>query len=215
MTPDPLDILRRPDGPATPRPEFTARLRARLVHELTPPDPDTTANPEETIMPTDTTTDTTPEAQIALNTYLVVSDAAAAIAFYIAAFGAVEVMRMTEPSGRVGHAEISIGDVRIFLADEHPEIGAVSPATLGGSPVNLMLRVPDVDTTFAQAVAAGATVARPVEDAFYGDRAGGITDPFGHRWTITTPIEEVSREEIQRRVGPSYEVTGDSEPEVS
>lgn len=211
MTPDPLDILRRPDEPITPRPEFTARLRARLVEELSPPDPDPPANPEETTMPNDTTT----EVQTALTTYLVVNDAPAAIAFYIAAFGAVEEMRMTEPSGRVGHAEVSIGSVRIFLADEHPEIGAVSPATLGGSPVNLMLRVPDVDATFAQAVAAGATVDRPVEDAFYGDRSGLISDPFGHKWSISTPIEEVSREEMQRRVGPSYEVTGGSEPEVS
>jgi PhnB protein len=201
MTPDPLDILRRPDEPVAPRAEFVAELRLRLVRELTPPEPPSS---QETTM---TTESTSTDVRIALTTYLAVNDAPAAIAFYTEAFGAVEDMRMTEPNGRVGHAQISIGDVAIFLADEHPEIGVKSPTTLGGSPVSLMLRVPDVDATFAQAVAAGATVERPVEDAFYGERSGWLIDPFGHRWSLSTPIEEVSREEMQRRVGPSYDVT--------
>jgi PhnB protein len=203
MTPDPLDILRRPDEPIAPRAEFVTELRRRLVNELNPPDPNQPAPTEESAMPTDTTTALRP----ALTVYLTVNDTAAAIAFYKEAFDAVEQMRMTEPNGRVGHAEISIGEVRISLADEHPEIGVRSPSTLGGTPVSLMLRVPDVDATFAQAVAAGATVERPVEDAFYGERSGWLFDPFGHKWSISTPIEEVSREEMQRRVGDSYDVT--------
>jgi len=204
MPPDPLDVLRRPDEPVPARPEFVTELRARLVRELLPPRPPTAKSPEEITMPNDTTST---DVRTTLTTYLAVNDAAAAIAFYIEAFGAREEMRMSEPNGRVGHAEISVGDVRIFLADEHPEIGVLSPTTLGGSPVSLMLRVADVDSTFAQAVTAGATVLRPVEDAFYGERTGMLLDPFGHRWSISTPIEDVSREEMQRRVGGSYEVT--------
>lgn len=203
MPPDPLDILRRPDEPVAARPEFTAELRSRLVLELFPPQP-TTAPTEETTMPDDTTAT---DARTALTTYLAVNDAAAAIAFYIEAFGAHEELRMSEPNGRVGHAEISIGDVRIFLADEHPEIGVLSPTTLGGTPVSLMLRVADVDSAFAQAVTAGATVLRPLENAFYGERTGTLLDPFGHKWSLSTPIEDVSREEMQRRVGGSYDVT--------
>lgn len=206
MPPDPLDILRRPDEPVAPRPGFAAELRVRLVRELFPPDPNPPVQTEETTMPSEATTT---DVRTSLTTYLAVNDAPAAIAFYKEAFGAVEEVRMTEPAGRVGHAEISIGGVRIYLADEHPEIGVKSPTTLGGSPVSLMLKVPDVDTTFARAVAAGATVERPVEDAFYGERSGWLIDPFGHRWSISTPIEEVSREEMQRRVGDSYDVTGE------
>ncbi len=107
--------------------------------------------------------------------------------------------RMEAPDRRIGHAEIRIGDSHIMLADEHPEMGARSPETYGGSAVSLMLYVGDVDQVFAQAVEAGATVDRPVTDQFYGDRSGGLKDPFGHVWYVATHIEDVPPEEMDRR----------------
>lgn len=106
---------------------------------------------------------------------------------------------MPQPDGRIGHAEIKIGDSTIMLADEYPDIGARSPQSLGGSPVSILLYVEDVDTVFAQAVAAGAKVQRPLADQFYGDRSGGVTDPFGHVWYIATHKEDVSPEEMKKR----------------
>jgi PhnB protein len=132
--------------------------------------------------------------------YLIVHDAKAALAFYVQAFGAVELMRLEGPDGKVGHAEIRIGDSPIMLADEHPQMGFRSPRALGGTPVSLMLYVEDVDARFARALAAGAKALRPVQDQFYGDRSGTLEDPFGHVWTIGTHVEDVSPEEIQRRV---------------
>ena len=129
--------------------------------------------------------------------YLTAHDAAAAIEFYKRAFGAIEVYRMQEPGGKVGHAEIQIGDSRIMLADEYPEIGAFSPRHYGGTPVTMMLYVEDVDALFAQAVAAGAVVLRPVEDKFYGDRSGVAQDPFGHKWVLSTHMRDVSTEEME------------------
>ena len=119
---------------------------------------------------------------------------------YKNAFGAEELMRMGQPDGRVGHAEIQIGNSRIMLADEFPEMGAKSPDTLGGSPVGLMIYVEDVDSRFKQAIAAGAKEERPVVDQFYGDRSGTLRDPFGHQWTIGTHKEDVSAEEMKRRM---------------
>jgi PhnB protein len=130
--------------------------------------------------------------------YLIVSGAAKAIDFYKKAFGATELFRM-EHEGRVGHAEIKIGDSPIMLADEAPEMGAKSPQTIGGSPVSILLYVEDVDKIFNQAVAAGAKVQRPVQNQFYGDRSGGVTDPFGHSWYIHTHIEDVSPAEMGKR----------------
>jgi len=109
-------------------------------------------------------------------------------------------MRMEQPGGKVGHAEIQIGDSRVMLADEFPERGAKSPDSIGGSPVGLMLYVPDVDARFKQALAAGAKELRPVQDQFYGDRSGTLVDPFGHQWTIGTHKEDLSPEEIKRRM---------------
>jgi PhnB protein len=106
---------------------------------------------------------------------------------------------MEAPDGRISHAEILIGDSTLMLADEHPEIGAKSPEAWGGSPVSLMLYVENVDQVFAQAVEAGATVERPLADQFYGDRTGGLKDPFGHAWYVATHIEDVSPEEMARR----------------
>lgn len=140
-----------------------------------------------------------PEGYHTATPYLIVHDAAAAIDFYKQAFGAVEHHRMEE-RGHIGHAEIRIGDSPIMLADEHPEISALGPASLGGSPVGILLYVKDVDAVFKRAVAAGATVERPLADQFYGDRMGGVKDPFGHRWYIATHVENVSREEMQRRM---------------
>jgi PhnB protein len=108
-------------------------------------------------------------------------------------------MRMADPGGRIQHAEIKIGDSRIMLADEHPEIQALSPNTVGGSPVSIHLYVEDVDTAVEHAVAAGAKLIRPVADQFYGDRLGGIEDPFGYRWFIATHEEDLSMDEIRRR----------------
>src|SRR5215203_3383917 len=131
--------------------------------------------------------------------YLCVKGAAGAIEFYEKAFGAHEVLRLAEPGGRIGHAEIRIGEARIMLADEYPELGFLSPPSIGGSAVSIALQVEDVDAVAARAVAAGAKLTRPVRDEFYGERSGKLEDPFGHVWQVSTPIEEVSAEEMQRR----------------
>jgi PhnB protein len=120
--------------------------------------------------------------------YLAVRGAAEALAFYQKAFGAQVADQMTDDEGRIGHAEIRIGDGRIYLADEHPEIGFISPASLGGSAVMIEMTVPDVDSVMQRAVDAGATVARPAADQDYGWRNGKLLDPFGHTWMISTPI---------------------------
>ena len=131
--------------------------------------------------------------------YLSVKDAPKAIDFYVRAFGAVETMRLVDPTGRVGHAELEVEGARFMLADEHPQIDSVGPQTLGGTSVSLSLYVADVDALSARAVAAGATLLRPVCDEFYGDRVAWMTDPFGHKWALTSRIEAVSNEEIARR----------------
>jgi PhnB protein len=131
--------------------------------------------------------------------YLCCKDAAGAIAFYKKAFGATELMRLADPTGRIGHAEVKIGGAVIMLSDEHPEIGVRSPQSLGGTPVGIHLYVEDVDALSNQAVAAGAKLVRPVADQFYGDRSGTLEDPFGHRWYVATHIEDVSSEELGKR----------------
>ncbi len=131
--------------------------------------------------------------------YLCCRNAAGAIDFYQRAFGATEIMRLAEPSGRIGHAEIKIGAAVVMLSDEYEEMGVRSPQGLGGSPVGIHLYVPDVDAMAAQAVAAGAKLDRPVSDQFYGDRSAVLTDPFGHRWFLATHIEDVAPEELQKR----------------
>ena len=131
--------------------------------------------------------------------YLVVHDGEAALKFYQDAFGAQEVMRLNAPDGKIGHAEIKIGDSHVMLADEHPDMGALGPQTIGGSPVSLLIYCEDVDTTFQTALAAGGTEERPVQDQFYGDRSGVLKDPFGHRWSVATHIEELTPEELDAR----------------
>ena len=140
-----------------------------------------------------------PDGYPSVTPYLIVAGAAAAIAFYQHVFGAKVRLRLDGPNGKIGHAEVAIGDSLIMLADEHPEMGALAPSTIGGTPVGLHVYVEDVDGVAAKAVAAGATLKRPVENQFYGDRLGSIVDPFGHLWHISTHIEDVSPEEIGRR----------------
>jgi PhnB protein len=135
-----------------------------------------------------------------LTPYLVVDGAARAIAWYADAFGAREVMRLDAPGGKIGHAEIDIGDSRIMLADANPAAGARAPAAFGGSPVSLHLYVADVDAAVTRAAQAGATVKNQPEDKFYGDRMGTLVDPFGHTWHIATHIEDVPLDEIERRM---------------
>jgi PhnB protein len=130
--------------------------------------------------------------------YLVLEHAAAAIDFYKKAFGAEEILRL-EHDGRVAHAEIRIGDSPVMLADSTPDMAFRGPKSLGGTPVSMMVYVADVDAVFERAVAAGAKSVRPVEDQFYGDRTGTLTDPFGHVWSIATPKEKVAPEEMRRR----------------
>jgi PhnB protein len=130
--------------------------------------------------------------------YLICNGAADAIEFYKKAFGAVEVMRMPMPGGKLGHAEIKIGDSNIMLADESPENGIHSPQHFGGTPASVLLYVEQVDTVFKQAVSAGAKAVRPPQDMFYGDRTSWIIDPFGHSWYIHTHVKDVSPEEMRK-----------------
>jgi PhnB protein len=140
-----------------------------------------------------------PDSYPQLSPYICVDGAADAIEFYKKVFGATERMRMPAPGGTIGHAELQIGSAVLMLSDEHPEYGALSPKTVGGSPVTLSLYVEDVDAVFAKALAAGAKERRPVRDEFYGDRSGQFEDPFGHKWSVATHVEDVSPEEMQKR----------------
>lgn len=145
-----------------------------------------------------------PDGHHTVTPYLILSNAAKGIEFYKSAFGATELMRITAPGGKVGHAELQLGDSRIMLADEYPQMGARSPQTIGGTPVTLAVYVEDVDAVAKRALAAGAKVLKPVQDQFYGDRSGTFTDPFGHQWTIATHKEDVSPQEIERRAAAMF-----------
>ncbi|MGH3909344.1 MAG: VOC family protein [Pseudonocardiaceae bacterium] len=140
-----------------------------------------------------------PEGYPRITPYLCVDGAAAAIDFYTRVFGATERMRMPGPDDRIGHAELQLGDGVIMLADEYPEMGIRGPKSIGGTPVTISVYVEDVDAVFESAVRAGATSLRPVTDEFYGDRSGQFEDPFGHRWSIASHVEDVSAEEMSRR----------------
>lgn len=140
-----------------------------------------------------------PKGPFTLTPYIIVKGADAAIAFYTKVLGAKEQYRLAEPDGRIGHAELKIGDGGIMIADEAPSFGALSPPTIGGTPVQLHLFVEDVDATMALAEAAGAVILRPAQDQFYGDRAGMFADPFGHKWYLGTRKEVVSPQEMQKR----------------
>src|SRR4051812_13991809 len=145
-----------------------------------------------------------PEGYHSVTPYLIIRGAAEAIEFYQKAFGATELFRFAAPGGKIGHAEIQIGNSRIMLADEYPDMGYNGPQTLGGSPVSLMIYVEDVDAVFQKAVDAGAIAKEALQDKFYGDRIGTVIDPFGHRWHLATHKEDVSVEEMQRRAQAAH-----------
>jgi PhnB protein len=141
-----------------------------------------------------------PDGYSSVTPYLIVNGASKALDYYKMAFGAQELMRFDGPDGKIMHAEIQIGNARIMVADESPEMGHKSPQSIGGSATGLMLYVDDADSTFERAITGGAKVMKKVENQFYGDRSGSLTDPFGHIWTIATHVEDVSEEEMQKRM---------------
>jgi PhnB protein len=145
-----------------------------------------------------------PDGYHTVTPYLIVDGAVQAIEYYRKAFGASELLRIADPQGRIGHAEIRIGDSVIMLADEHPEMGYRGPRALGGSAVSILLYLADVDAVFERAISAGGKPLRPVADQFYGDRTGTLEDPFGHVWTLGTHIEDVSAEEMKRRMAAAH-----------
>ncbi|HEV3000888.1 MAG TPA: VOC family protein [Solirubrobacteraceae bacterium] len=140
-----------------------------------------------------------PDGYPAVMPYLHVDGASAAIDFYTRVLGATERMRMDAPGGRIGHAELQIGDAIVMLADEFPDMGVRGPKSIGGTAVTIHAYVEDVDAVFARAIEAGATEVRAVEDQFYGDRSGQFEDPFGHRWNVSTHVEDVPPDEMERR----------------
>lgn len=150
-----------------------------------------------------------PKGYAPLTPYLIVDDGAAALEYYKKVFGAIELMRMPMSEGKLGHAEFTIDGCRVMMADEFPDLGAVSPKTVGGTPVSLSLYVQNCDEVFARAIEAGGTPIRPPEDQFYGDRAGVLKDPFGHQWTVATHVEDVSAEEMERRLAAMDAATGE------
>jgi PhnB protein len=141
-----------------------------------------------------------PEGYPQVTPYLAVDGADAAIKFYGDVFGATERVRMPAPGGKVGHAELQLGDSLIMLADEFPDMGSRSPKAVGGTPVTISVYVEDVDGVFDRAIKAGAKALRPVENQFYGDRTGTFEDPFGHRWSVATHVEDVPPEEMAKRM---------------
>jgi len=140
-----------------------------------------------------------PEGYRSVTPYLYIRDAAAAIEYYKNAFGAVVLLSMPDPNGRIEHAELKIGDSIVMLADENPKTGALSPQTIGGTSFGLLLYSENVDAVVQKAVELGANLVRPVKDQFYGDRTGTVLDPFGHSWFIATHVEDVAPEEIEKR----------------
>jgi PhnB protein len=140
-----------------------------------------------------------PEGYPEISPYLIVDGAGAAIEFYGKVLGATERMRLPGPDGTIGHAELQLGDSLLMVADEAPQFGLRGPRAIGGTPVTISVYVEDVDGVVERAAQAGARVLRPVEDQFYGDRSGQFEDPFGHRWSVATHVEDISPEEMSRR----------------
>ncbi|MEA2206705.1 MAG: PhnB protein [Blastocatellia bacterium] len=144
-----------------------------------------------------------PEGYHSVTPYLIINGAADAIEYYKKAFGATELFRMPH-GGKIGHAEIKIGDSPVMLADEYPEMSFTSPKSIGGTPVSLMIYVDDVDTVFPRAIAEGGVEMKPLKDQFYGDRSGTLTDPFGHVWTVATHMEDLTPEEMGKRAAAAH-----------
>jgi uncharacterized glyoxalase superfamily protein PhnB len=189
---DPFDTLRQPIAPLDPRTEFVAALRRQITHELGLDRPETGAARQTTPAATSGTPVTrVHEGYHAVNAYLSVGDALAAMDWYVDIFGAT---RRGEPivmdDGRIGHAELRIGDTVVMLADEFPEMDVLAPSARGGTSVSFVVYVPDVDATYQRALDAGAIGERPPADQFHGSRAGWLRDPFGHRWSISTPLPD-------------------------
>jgi PhnB protein len=148
-----------------------------------------------------------PEGYHSLTPYLFVRNAAGAIEFYKNVFGATETMRMPGPNGQIMHAELKIGDSTVMLSDENPQMGALSPQSIGGTATGLNVYIANVDAVVQKAVDAGAKLVRPVKDQFYGDRSGSVIDPFGHLWSVATHVEDVSPEEIGKRAAAAMSQT--------
>ena len=146
-----------------------------------------------------------PNGYHSITPYLIVNQASKAIEFYKKVFGAKEAMRMSKPDGKIGHAELRIGDAKIMLADEFPEMDARSPNAFGGSPVGIHLYIKNVDAVIEKALSKGAKLLRPAETMFYGDRSGAIEDPYGHKWYVSTHVEEVSPKEMKKRAAQLFE----------
>src|ERR1043165_9300156 len=168
-----------------PRETFKAELQQQLIRS----DSMSSSAPQQ---------ETNPVRSMSL--YICVANASAAIDFYRAAFGAKEMWRLVEPGGKIGHAEIQIGNTSLMLSDEYPDYNTLSPETIGGSPVKIHLDVTDVDAFAERAIKAGATFVRPIADQFYGDRSGQLADPFGYTWVVSTHIKDVPVEEMQKEV---------------
>ena len=218
---DPFESLRLPErAPEPPDPAFAARLRRRLEAELIPdlpPPARTLRRPVRTTPTRRSTSMTATETDLAANAvvpYLAVHDAAAAIDFYIEVFGVAETMRFTGDDGRIGHAELAGNGIRLYLSDEHPEMDVLGPLARGGAGLALHVQVPDVDATFARAVEAGASPRREPADQPHGNRHGDFVDPFGHRWMVSTPIAEMTLEELDE-ANEGYTVTGADEPSAA
>ena len=145
-----------------------------------------------------------PEGYHSVTPYLIIKGAADAIEYYKKSFGATELFRMPTPDGKIGHAEIKIGDSPIMLADEHPDLGHVGPQTLGGTSVGIMIYVDDVDAMFKRAISGGGQEIKALQDQFYGDRSGTLKDPFGHMWTVATHVEDVAPEEMEKRMAAAH-----------
>ena len=148
-----------------------------------------------------------PDGYHSVTPYLIVNNGVKALEYYKQAFGATELMRMDGPDGKLGHAEIKIGDSPVMLADENPQWNAKSPTSYGGTPVSLMIYVDDCDAVFKQAIAAGGKELKGLQDQFYGDRSGTLSDPFGHCWTVATHKEDVAPEEMERRMAAMKQPT--------
>ncbi len=188
--PDAFEALRRPDAPIAPEASFARRLREQLTAALQP------------LLDTNNTTTTTTTRKVSAMTvipYLMVRNAAAALDFYRDAFGAVERQRLVGDDGRIGHAEFVIGDSLLMMADEYPEIGALGPESRGGPTCSFSVEVDDVDAAHALAVSFGATTLREPADQFHGSRSATISDPFGHNWTLTKLVENLTAQEYEAR----------------